>query len=55
MLPLVKMFSSAKSDIERISSANAIWMLLFDTDNQKSFKAIDDAFEVIAAHRVCEL
>jgi len=54
LLPLVKMFSSAKSDMERISSANALWMLLFDTDNQKSFKDIDNAFATISAHKNSE-
>ena len=49
------MFSAAKSDDERISSTNALWMLLFDTGNQKIFMEIDDAFEKITAHAVCNL
>ena len=52
MVPLIKMFSHAKSNDERIASANALWMLLFDVDNQELFKQIDGAYETILAHAV---
>ena len=55
LLALVNMFSAAMSDGERISSANALWMLLFDEGNQELFKAMDNAVGMITAHKVCYL
>ena len=52
LLPLVKMFQRAKSDDERISAANALWMLLFDAENRELLKQIDAAFESLQAHEV---
>lgn len=46
---------NAKDDSERVYSANALWMLLFDAENQSRFKEIDAAFESLLAHEVCDL
>ena len=52
---LSEMFINATSDDERVSSANALWMLLFDVDNQMIFKKFDDALATVIQHQVCSL
>ena len=52
---LSEMFINATSDDERFSSANALWMLLFDAGNKKIFKKFDDALATVFQHKVCSL
>ena len=52
---LSEMFINATSDDERVSSANALRMLLFDADNRKIFKRIENAFVTVSQHKVCSL
>ena len=52
---LSEMFINATTNDERISSANALWILLFDKDNQKIFKEIDRAITTFNEQKVCSL
>ena len=48
----MKMFTTAKTNEERISASKAIWMLLFDEENKKLFKEMENAVEQISAYSV---
>ena len=52
---LSEMFINANTNDERISSANALWILLFDEDNQKIFNEIDGAITTFSEQKVCSL
>ena len=52
---LTEMFINATSDDERVSSANALWMLLFNADNRDIFKGIENALVTVIQHKVCTL
>ena len=52
---LSKMLINATSDAERVSSANALWMLLVDAENRESFKEFQKARATVFQHKVCSL
>ena len=52
---LTEMFLNATSNDERVSSANALRMLLFDADNREIFKGIKNALATFSQHKVCSL
>ena len=46
------MFNVAKTQEQRIAAANAIWMLLFEKENQQRFMKMDGAFDAMLAYKV---
>ncbi|XP_065072389.1 uncharacterized protein LOC135696802 [Rhopilema esculentum] len=51
---LMQLFNVAKVQEQRIAAANAIWMLLFEKENQQRFMSMDGAFDAILAYKDCE-